>query len=156
MEIRVNISDYKVVRHPDTLVTIGLGSCVGIVLYDKYSGIMGMAHIMLPRSTDYVNADNKMKFADTCIPLMLEDMVKMGANKDNIKAKIAGGANMFSNMSLENIGGKNSEEVIKTLNNLKIPILAKELGGSKGRTLFADPLTGDVYSRAVGMGKKLL
>lgn len=114
--IKVGMADYKIAKSPDSLITLGLGSCVGVVIYDKTKQIAGMAHIMLPASDEIKNNSNKMKFADTCIDMMMEDLLKQGVNKTLLKAKIAGGAQMFS-VSLKtdnlNIGKKNAEAVKK-------------------------------------------
>lgn len=155
MEIKVSISDYKVVSSPDSLVTIGLGSCVGIALYDRRTKIAGLAHIMLPYSTHFRDTTNKKKFADTCIPLMISEMEKMGANKRNMTAKIAGGANMFS-MSGETIGLKNAQAVEEVLGSLGIKIEAKDCGGNAGRTVRLDGETGNVYVRKIGSKEELL
>jgi len=94
--IKVGMADYKIAKSPDSLITLGLGSCVGVVIYDKTKQIAGMAHIMLPSSEEIKNNSNKMKFADTCIDMMMADLLKQGVNKSLLKAKIAGGAQMFS------------------------------------------------------------
>lgn len=79
--IKVGMADYKIGKDYDSLITLGLGSCVGIVLYDKFKKIGGMAHIMLPNSKDIKNNSNKAKFADTALKEMLNDMIKQGASK---------------------------------------------------------------------------
>lgn len=155
MEIKVNISDYKVVSSPDSLITIGLGSCVGIALYDSSTKIAGLAHIMLPYSSNFRDSVNKMKFADTCIPLMLDEMERKGAIRRNIVAKIAGGSNMFS-MNGETIGIKNALAVEEVLNSLRIPIKAKDCGGNTGRTVRVDASTGNVFVKKIGSLEELL
>ena len=89
--LTIGISDLKVCRPPDVLVTYALGSCVGICLLDSATGVGGMSHIMLPDSTQATNgAATPMRFADTAIPMLVNEMVKMGANRSRIRAKIAG------------------------------------------------------------------
>ena len=95
-KIVVGISDQKLCKSPDVLVTYALGSCVGICMIDKVLGIAGLAHIMLPDSSAIPNDKNKFKFADTGIQLLYESMIKNGAAASRITAKIAGGANMFA------------------------------------------------------------
>jgi chemotaxis protein CheD len=95
-EIKVGIADYNVAYSPDRLITVGLGSCIGIALYDKIQGIGGLVHIMLPDSTQFNNVTNPLKFADLAIPMLIEKMEKQGSNRRNLKAKIAGGASMFN------------------------------------------------------------
>lgn len=155
MELRVTIGDYKIVKNPDTLITIGLGSCIGIVVYDETAKIMGMAHILLPKSKDYIKSNNPLKFADICIPKMVNEIKQNGGNQNRLRAKIAGGANMFNSL-VNNVGNKNIVEVERILNELKIPIVSKDVGGNRGRTLYAESETCMVYCRTVGSERKIL
>ena len=118
--IVVGISDWKICKNPEVLVTYALGSCVGSCLYDKVTGIAGLSHIMLPDSTSAEGKTvNRMKFADTALPDMLAEMIKMGADKRRIQAKIAGGALMFATKSEQfNIGERNVAAVKKALSAL--------------------------------------
>jgi chemotaxis protein CheD len=133
--ITVGIAELEVAEPPDILRTI-LGSCVGICLYDKKNKIGGLSHIMLPKIND--KNSNKKKYADTAIPLLLEEMLKKGAIIDSITAKIIGGATMFNipnKSTLFNIGQSNILSVKEILNQLKIKIKAEDLGGDFGRTI---------------------
>ena len=94
-QIKVGIADMNTAVSPDIIMTIGLGSCVGITLYDGVNRIGGLSHIMLPDSTQFSSVNNAMKFADLAIPMLIEKLEKLGARKRNLKAKIAGGASMF-------------------------------------------------------------
>ena len=93
--IKVGMADLKVCTYPDSLTTLGLGSCVGIALYDSVTKVTGLAHIMLPDSTKITKNENIAKFADTGIAETLRLMLLQGANRKRIVAKIAGGADMF-------------------------------------------------------------
>lgn len=155
MELRVTIGDYKIVKNPDSLITIGLGSCVGIVIYDEVAKVMGMAHILLPRSKDYIKSNNPLKFADICVPEMVDEIKKNGGSQKRLRAKIAGGANMFNSLA-NNVGSKNVVEVERILCELKIPIVSRDVGGNKGRTLYAESEGCMVYCRTVGSDKKIL
>lgn len=93
--IRVGMADLNVAGVEESLRTTGLGSCVGIALYDSYTKIAGLAHIMLPTSTN-ANEPNRAKYANTAVPLLIELMEKKGANKRRLTAKLAGGAQMFT------------------------------------------------------------
>lgn len=139
--VTVGISDLNVVKAPDTLVTYALGSCVGICLYDPVMRVAGLSHIMLPSSklTPGVEGPGKMKFADSAISILLSKMLAMGAQKPRLKAKIAGGAQMFaaiSNSSIANIGQRNVVAVKEALQELRIPIVAEDTGKDYGRTLY--------------------
>lgn len=142
----VGISDYKLARTPNVFVTYALGSCVGICLYDNQLKIGGLSHIMLPESNMFSKNDvNRMKFADTAIVDMVQDLVKMGADRRRLTAKIAGGAQMFEvqqGSMVGTIGDRNIASVKSTLQSLKIPIIAEDTGLNYGRTVYFDLDTG--------------
>jgi len=154
-EIRVGISDMNTAFSPDKLYTVGLGSCVGIVMYDKELKLGGMAHIMLPDSRQFADVCNPLKFADLAIPMLLEDMQKLGSKKQNVIAKIAGGASMFNfadkKMNMD-IGRRNSVAVKQILDIMRIPLIRDDVGGNKARTMILDTKTGVVSIKTVGMG----
>lgn len=149
----VGIADLKVSKTFGAITTVGLGSCVGISIYDKYKKIGGLAHVMLADSRKFNNNKNKMKFADTAIPLLISELVKLGANKRMLEAKIAGGASMFnfSDNSIMNDIGKNNVEMVKVvLAENKIPLVSSDVGGNKGRNMTLDIETGEVIIEMVG------
>ncbi|SKA72752.1 chemotaxis protein CheD [Clostridium sp. USBA 49] len=156
-EIKVGIADLNIAFSPDKLITIGLGSCIGIALYDKEVKLGGLVHIMLPDSSLFNNINNPIKFADLAIPILLEKMEKIGASKMNIKAKIAGGASMFNfsdKSMIMDIGNRNSIAVKNVLSKFSIPVIGEDIGGNKGRTMIFDTLDGSVKIRTVGAGIK--
>lgn len=156
-EIKVGIADLNIALPPDRLITVGLGSCIGIALYDNSKGIGGLAHIMLPDSTAFNTINNPIKFADLAIPILVKKMEEKGASKRNIKAKIAGGASMFNftdKSMIMDIGNRNSIAVKIVLENLSIPLLGEETGGNKGRTMIFDTINGSVQIKTVGLGIK--
>ncbi len=142
----VGISDYKVARNPNVFVTYALGSCVGICLYDKQLKIGGLSHIMLPESSMFNKSDiNRMKFADTAIVDMVQDLMRLGADRKRLTAKIAGGAQMFEVQQgslVGTIGDRNVVSVKNVLHSLKIPIIAEDTGLNYGRTVYFDLETG--------------
>lgn len=85
-EIKVGIADLNVGKNPDKIITVGLGSCIGIALYDGIKCIGGLSHIMLPDSTQFSKVTNPMKFADLAIPILVEKMEKLGARKNGLKS----------------------------------------------------------------------
>lgn len=114
--IRVGMADYKLCAPPDKISTLGLGSCMGVVIYDTKTKLCGMAHIMLPDSTKITHNQNRMKFADTCLLDMYHELLARGGLKENLRAKIAGGAKMFAHHSdneLLNVGHHNNQAVRK-------------------------------------------
>lgn len=137
-EIRIGIADYKVSSSPDKLITLGLGSCVGIAIYDSKTKIGGLSHIMLPDSRSFTKEIKVEKFADLAIPTMIKEITK-GKISKNLVSKIAGGASMFSfSKNTNNIGQRNIEAVKIILKDLNIPIISSDTGGKIGRTMVVD------------------
>ncbi len=143
--VKVGIADMNIVRSPSIIRTAGLGSCVGVVLYDPVKEIAGMVHIMLPYSSLAKEKEiNPAKFADTGIELLQRALEREGVRKPMLKAKIAGGAQMFqfnSGSDLMRIGPRNVEAVKKTLEQMKITLVAEDCGGNNGRTIEFNPRT---------------
>lgn len=155
--VKVGIADLKFATVPDTLRTSGLGSCVGVVVYDLVKKKAGMAHVMLPDSTLAKNKEfNTFKYADTAIPILIQELVASGARKFALKAKIAGGAQMFSFSSSNDmlrIGKRNEEAVKKALQSFDVPIVAEDVGGNSGRTIEFIIETGMLKIRTVNLGE---
>lgn len=155
--IKVGMADMNTATTPGVLTTLGLGSCVGICLYDTTSKISGMVHIMLPSSQQIKNNSNLAKFADTGIVKLLEDMLKLGAKKNRIVSKIAGGSQMFSfndTSDIMRIGSRNVSASKETLKQLGIPLLAEDTGGNYGRTIELYSETGILLIKTIGYGLK--
>lgn len=156
--IKVGMADLNVAQSEGILKTLGLGSCVGITLYDSRLKIAGMAHVMLP-SSDIAKEGNVniAKYADTAIPELIKKMVDLGAAIMRMEAKMAGGAQMF-NFANKNdtmrIGPRNVDSCKEMLEQYKIPLLAEDTGGNFGRTIEIDCLTGILVVRSVQNGVK--
>ncbi|MBQ7677355.1 MAG: chemotaxis protein CheD [Lachnospiraceae bacterium] len=149
--IKVGMADLNVCKPPDNLTTLGLGSCIGIALYDPSTKITGLAHIMLPDSKQIRNNTNVEKFADTGIQKLYDDMIKAGANRSRIVAKIAGGAKMFQIAdSSMNVGERNALASKAKLKQLGIRLVAEDTGLNYGRTVEIYSDTGDYVIKAVG------
>lgn len=133
--ISVGVAQIRYSSSPMVLRTI-LGSCVGICIYDRVKKIGGMAHVLLP--TSQKGQINPEKYADTAVPLLVRELLKEGARKENLSAKITGGASMFkfgSNIALGQIGDRNVEQTKAELQKLGIPIVVEDVGGSLGRVI---------------------
>ncbi len=157
--IKVGMADLNVCTAPDVITTLGLGSCVGIVLHDPLRKIAGMVHVMLPDSTKILNNENKAKFADTGIDALILEMTKIGADRRTLIAKIAGGAQMFAfsnNNEMMRIGDRNVEATKLKLQQLGISIKAEDTGLNYGRTIEFYPDTGMLLIKSVGKEKKLI
>lgn len=150
-QIKVGISDYKIATAPDQLVTIGLGSCVGIALYAPKAKVGALSHIMLPDSTAFKDKSNWPKFADLALPKIIKEL-KEQTNEDQLLVKIAGGASMFSfseASSVLQIGQRNVDSVKRILADLNLTILSEDVGGKMGRSMFVNLETFEVRVRLV-------
>jgi len=157
--IQVGMAELKVATAPKKLLTAGLGSCIGICVCSPAQQFGVLAHIMLPSSTQSKKSQNKAKFADTAVDLILEQMIKNGASASKMIAKIAGGAQMFKfvgDSSIMNIGHRNTLAVEEHLRRNGIRIAAKDTGGNFGRTIVFDPKTGDLRIRTIGHGERTI
>ena len=132
------------------LVSLGLGSCIGLALLDRRLGIAGLAHVVLPQSQGH-GADNPMKFADHAVPELLNRVVGMGARRSSLEAVLVGGASMFATTShaLE-VGSRNESAVRAQLEELRIPVVATATGGNRGRTIRVDVASSGVTVREAG------
>jgi chemotaxis protein CheD len=154
------MADLVVSKHPANLVTLGLGSCIGLVIYDQLSKSAGMVHIMLPDSREVKNIPKPGKFADTAVPLLLDELFKLGVNKSQLRAKMAGGAQMFSIPGKDNaifsVGTRNVEATMKMLANTGVRLVASDTGGNKGRSVEFSTETMKLVVKTLGSGTKEL
>lgn len=155
--IKVGMADLRCSRHPGVLTTLGLGSCVGIALFDPTKKIIGLAHIMLPNSLQVKNNTNVAKFADTAILKLVDDMIAMGASKAKLVAKLAGGAQMFAfdnSSDVMRIGLRNVISAKEKLAEMNIPIVAEDTGGTYGRTIELYSEDGKLVIKTIGHGTR--
>lgn len=152
--IRIGIAEWAVSRESVVLRTAGLGSCVGVVLYDLERGLSGMAHVMLPNSAISRNKEEEIgKFADTAIVALKDSLERMGAAR--LRAKIAGGAQMFQfkyEHESMRIGERNIQAVKEALHAVRVPLVAEDVGGTNGRTIEFHSKTGMLMIRTVNVG----
>ena len=128
----IGIGEYRVGSFP--MMTIGLGSCIGLTLYDDSLKIGAMVHIMLPESAG--RKDRPGKYADTAVPLLLKELNAMGCKNRSLVAKMAGGASMFEYFGANlNIGERNAEKIRALLKEHNIKLAKEEVGGKCGRSV---------------------
>lgn len=148
---KVMMGRYKTASAPDKMETIALGSCVGITLYDKEEKVGALAHVMLPSWKRVANNENRERFADSVIELMVKDLSDSGAGIQDLTAKIFGGARMFGHITGSkgafNIGDSNVTAVRNELARVGVPIAVERVGGCKGRTITFDLSDGSVMVR---------
>ncbi len=125
---------------------MGLGSCIGLALYDRNAKVGGIAHIMLPDGKGDGNTGKSCKFADRAVPVLLKEMLQHKARKERIVAKIAGGASMFSAMDTLQIGERNAIVVKEALKKDRIRPVAEDTGGKCARSVTLDTCGGEFIS----------
>ncbi|MDO7905809.1 chemotaxis protein CheD [Paenibacillus sp. JX-17] len=158
--IKVGMADLNVAGNPGVIRTIGLGSCVGVTLYDPQLKLAGMAHVMLPTADIAREGQlNIAKYADTALPELLNKLLRLGVSQSRLVAKMAGGAQMFAfagSGDTMRIGPRNVESCKLQLDELRIPLIGEDTGGNHGRTIELDCETGVLSIRSVQMGVKEL
>jgi len=137
-ELVVRVADLLSGTADDVLVTVGLGSCVAIMLHDPEARVGGMAHVLLPTPVLSRKDSNPAKFPQTAIPRLLELMVADGAKPQRITARLAGGASMFAALvppGTIQMGERNLVAARQVLSLHGVPLIAEAVGGDYGRTV---------------------
>ena len=158
-EIIVRVADLRVGSNQDILVTIGLGSCVAVVLHDPVARVGGLAHILLPSPALGRKDDSPAKFPQTAVPRLLELMAQLGANARRVSARLAGGASMFAGLAAPGtiqMGERNTVACRQVLIQLGVPIAAQATGGDYGRTVKLWVTDGRVEVSSVSHGVQTL
>jgi len=135
MERMVRMGELAISDTPgEVLVSLGLGSCIGLAVVDKRAGVAGLAHIVLPEASGRPKAESLNKFADHAVPALVDGMVERGASRVFMQAALVGGASMFAGAGLE-VGARNADAVRELVASRRVPVVAEAIGGSKGRTV---------------------
>jgi chemotaxis protein CheD len=137
-EVIVKVADLRAGTGTDILMTIGLGSCVAIVLYDATARVGGMAHVLLPSPALSRKDGNPAKFPQTAVPRLVELMGERGANTRRISARLVGGASMFPGLGgvgTIQMGERNVVASRQALHQQGLAIVAEATGGDYGRTV---------------------
>ena len=154
----MRVADYAVAKGTVVISTIGLGSCVAIAIYDRQTRIGGMAHVLLPSEGLSRDKNNRAKFPGTAVPLLLEEMRKLGA-RGPFTAKIAGGSSMFGALIASggiNMGERNVLSSRQALSEAGIPLAAQDVGGDYGRSVYFHLDDGRVLVRSLKSGDRAL
>jgi chemotaxis protein CheD len=134
--IEVGVGELALAQHPKLLITLALGSCVGISLWDATLKQGGLAHVMLPHPPESMPTRDLHRFASVAVPDMVRLMAEKGSARRRLVAKIAGGAAMFaSDTGIATIGDRNVAEAKRQLELLNIPLIAEDTGGGHARTV---------------------
>ncbi|MBF0551249.1 MAG: chemotaxis protein CheD [Deltaproteobacteria bacterium] len=149
----VGIADMKTSSNQDeVLVTYSLGSCIGVAIHDPVAKVGGLLHYMLPESqidTSKAKA-NPFMFADTGIPLLFRTCYAMGAKKNRLVVKVAGGSQIMDETNFFNIGRRNYEALVNILSRNNVRIVSQTIGGVTNRTMRLNITTGQVLVKMPG------
>jgi len=156
MERMVRMGELAISDTPgEVLVSLGLGSCIGLAVVDKRAGVAGLAHIVLPATSGAPKPESLNKFADHAVPALVDGMVERGASRVFMQAALVGGASMFAGAGLE-VGSRNADAVRELIASRRVPVVAEAVGGSRGRTVKVDVTNGTVSVREAGGTEEVL
>jgi len=158
-DLLVRVADLNIGGEGDTLLTVGLGSCVAIVLHDAVVRVGGMAHVLLPSPGLSRRQENPAKCPQTAVPALLERMAQRGASPRRITARIAGGASMFAALAplgTVQMGERNVVAARETLRSVGLPLVGEDVGADYGRTVRFHVADGRMEISSVMHGVRLL
>lgn len=158
-EVIVKVADWAAERGDGVIVTLGLGSCVAIMLYDADRAAGAMAHVLLPSRSLAHDATNLAKFPESAVPLLIERLKALGAEPRRIVAKLAGGASMFSQLMTPGTIQMGERNIVASRNALRaasIPIVKESVGGERGRSVRFHVKDGRVEIRSVGADAEVI
>ena len=142
----------------EVLVSLGLGSCIGLAVVDQRAGVAGLAHIVLPAATGTPKPGSLNKFADHAVPALVDGMVERGASRVFLHAALVGGASMFAATGAQTleVGQRNATAVRELVTARRVPVVAEAVGGTRGRTVKVDVSSGTVSVREAGGVEEVL
>jgi chemotaxis protein CheD len=158
-DLIVRVADLRTGTGEDVLITIGLGSCVAILLYDPAARVGGMAHVLLPSPALSRQDGNPAKFPQTAIPRLLELMGQQGASTRRLTARLVGGASMFASLAAPGtiqMGERNVVASRQALYQQSIALSGEATGGDYGRTVRLWVADGRVEVSSVAHGVQYL
>ena len=140
--------EHAVSGDPDTVLTTVLGSCVAACLHDPVRGVGGMNHFLLADGGDgEIVADEAMRYGAYAMEILINDLMKRGARRERLEAKLFGGAKMIE--TLHDVGSSNAAFAQRFLEDEGIPIVSASLGGRRARRVEFWPASGRARQRAV-------
>jgi chemotaxis protein CheD len=135
--------EYFVSENGMLLVTV-LGSCVAACIRDTDAGVGGMNHFMLPDDGGRETVGSSARYGTYAMEVLINHLLKMGARRNRLEAKVFGGGAVLASLSSSNVGARNAEFVLNYLKTEKIPVVAKDLLDSYPRKVYYFPQTGRV------------
>lgn len=154
--VRVNVADWAVGQGDQVITTLGLGSCVAIAIHDPVTLVGGLAHVLLPMRSSSRTSTNPAKFAETAVPMLLEEMARQGAGPvSRLQARLAGGASMFATllqMGGLNVGERNVIAARAALEQAGVALVGEDTGGDFGRSVYFHLRDGRLEVRSLKRG----
>ena len=158
-EVIVKVADWAAERGDGVIVTLGLGSCVAIMLHDPQMKAGAMAHVLLPSRSLAHDTSNLAKFPESAVPLLVDRLKALGAEPRRLVAKLAGGASMFSQLMTPGTIQMGERNIVASRNALRtasIPIVRESVGGERGRSIRFHVKDGRVEIRSVGADAEVI
>jgi len=155
----VRVADLRTGTDQDVLITVGLGSCVAILLHDPIAHVGGMAHVLLPSPALSRQDANPAKFPQTAVPRLLELMGQQGASTRRMSARLVGGASMFASLAAPGtiqMGERNVVACRQALYQEGLVLTGEATGGDYGRTVCLWVSDGRVEVSTVAHGVQTL
>ncbi len=159
MQIVVGVAEMRVSnQHEHVVITHALGSCIGVAIYDPLVKVGGLLHYMLPDSglDEEKGRENPFMFADTGIPRLFKECYKLGAVKQRMLVKVAGGSQVLGGPEHFNIGRRNYAALRKIFLKNNVLIGKEDVGGTKARTMYLEIATGKVWVKIIGQNQKII
>lgn len=155
----MRVAEWAVESGEAVIVALGLGSCVACVVHDPVAGAGGLAHILLPSHTLARDRANPAKFPETAVPLLVEQLLGLGASRDRLRARLVGGAAMFASIAAPGVaqmGERNVQAAREALKAARIPLVGEETGSDYGRSVYLHLPSGRLEVRSVLHGTREL
>jgi len=149
----VGLGRWAVRQGVGALACLGLGSCVAVILDDREGKVGGIAHVVLPTPSLSRDHSNPARFAETAVPMLLEEMLRGGAARARLTARLVGGASLFSSLApagAVQIGQRNVNASRSALEQAGVRIVREAVGGELGRSVWFAVDSGLVLVRSVG------
>lgn len=148
--VKILPGEYFVTNGEKLIVTV-LGSCVAVCLRDKTKGVGGMNHFLLPNdgSNDTGLLTESARYGVYAMELLINHLLKMGATRARMEAKVFGGGNVLRGLKVNNVGQRNVEFVLDYLQTERIPVAAKDLLDDYPRKVYFFPDTGKVLVKKI-------
>jgi chemotaxis protein CheD len=155
----VSVADWAVDRGDAVLVTLGLGSCVAVVIHDAGTGIGGLAHLLLPSLSLSADREKPAKFPETGVPFLVARVRELGAAPGRLRARLVGGASMFANLQTPGVASIGERNILAThdaLSRAGVPVVGEDIGGDYGRSVYFHVESGRLEIRSYAHGVRTL